>query len=1117
MTEQEARELYLRLQSQQQGQPGMQPQVPKQMSADEAQKLFSAMKLDQENALGDTANRVPLLPTDDPYQDFVRGLATGPIAATIGMPADLIANLVQGAGAVYGLLTGPSIEDIAAGKAKAPEELGFVSFDRSRIPGTTENIQSIIESLTGLKLQQQGISPASQIAYATGAGVTGALGFQGLQRAAQAAPAAIRSFAGSPLDTAKAAAVEAALSGVTAGLGAGAQYLAEDVSVGGVSLAPVIGAATEFGAAGAIGGVQSMREQMSPEARRRGIDEKAVEVAVRQFGAPTLEDVAQGLSLVDMPVQQYEAIRNELIQMVDAGMQVQQPEGYALTTSRAIELGREQTGTTQPFSAAMGVERLLMDSPHFKFLRNAKENNVTGLVDLIGQMNPQEGARLMAVDDIRRAVAAEGAARRASLNQGISDVRVDPDVMQLQREEANNALDNLLTGLGRGSGVTDDQIGRVGRQAFDSTYASMKAQVSDAYNSIKSDQVFPDPSGAIMDTLKVDFGENFMAREGMEVERILNKLEPSKKTVTTTVGVPSALALGSPQGTTTKTSKVIDFDSMRSAMQELTSLRLAANREARQGIPGAAAKARSAKIAIKMMQDHIDAIDPVASQGLKAARALRLQQAVQFESGPAADIIALGRGSQDKIPDEAFFRGFLNSGKARDIEQFMTLFGKNKGAMAAADQWLSKSFLDFVGSESSPSTIRNKAQQFLNDPKKATLFKQFPEMRQRVLDVVSTSDDVYTMANRLAKYSDAEIAARGASQKEVVDALTKLNNKPYANSAAQNYLADRFLNGLLTNTDAQGNTLSDDWKKNVGNFMTNYRQVLTAFPDVKAKFEQIRESAKSAEEFQNKLKNSVVGHFVKGGDAESAVKAWLSSSNKRNETAELADMMKARPEMKPLLRNALLEHMFITAGGNSADLKVRINGVRSFMSDDLNKPIVDMLLSSEDRKKLDVIDQFMRLEQRFELSRTAGSQTAPQSTILAELDSYGIGMVRGMLRRVMQHSLTGAGGTAGTLIGQLGGEAMSARQQARMDKERSMATEVYMRMLADPQTFRDMLQKHPKTEQKTVKERLSRSLNATLQRMAVQSAVTAATDQRALEERQRRLTELEQQAMQGNQ
>jgi hypothetical protein len=86
-----------------------------------------------------------------------------------------------------------------------------------------------------------------------------------------------------------------------------------------------------------------------------------------------------------------------------------------------------------------------------------------------------------------------------------------------------------------------------------------------------------------------------------------------------------------------------------------------------------------------------------------------------------------------------------------------------------------------------------------------------------------------------------------------------------------------------------------------------------------------------------------------------------------------------------------------------------------------------------------------------------------------------------------------------------------------MDKERSMATEVYMRMLADPQTFRDMLQKHPKTEQKTVKERLSRSLNATLQRMAVQSAVTAATDQRALEERQRRLTELEQQAMQGNQ
>jgi hypothetical protein len=1116
MTEQEARELYLRMQSQQQGQPGMQPQpqMPPRMSVDEARQMYSAMQIDKENALDDTANRVPLLPSDDPFQDFVRGFSTGLGVSLLGMPADTIANLVQGAGAVYGLLTGPSIEDIASGKAKAPEELGFVSFPRERIPGTTENIQSIIESLTGVKLQQQGISPSSSVAYATGQGIGGALSFRGLQTAAQAAPAAVQRFAGAPLDSAKALLAEAALSGGTAGLGATAAQLAGDTTVAGVPIAPLVSAATEFGTSGAIQGVASVRDRYSPEARRRAIDEKATEVLIRQFGAPTVEDVANGLSLVDMPTQQYNAIREELIQMVDAGMQVERPEGLTMTTARAIELGRQEAGTAGPFSAPLSVERLLLDNPRFKFLRNAKDNNVTGLVDMIGQMNPDQGARLMATDEVRRAIAAEAAARRASLSQGLGDIQVDPDAMRLQREQANNELDTLLEGLGKGSNITDDQLGKVGRQAFDSAYASMRAKVNAAYDSIVSEQAFPDPSKEIMDTLKVDFGENFMANEGIEVDRILSKLEPSSKTVISGQGLTPGLALGSPQPTSTKTTKVVDFKSLNSAMRELTTLRLAANAQARQGIPGAAVKARAAKKALGMLSDHIETIDPVAAGDLKAARALRMQQGITFESGPSADVIALGKGSQTKLPDEVFFRGYLNSGKVRDVEQFMALFGDNKAAMAAANQWMSNQFLTFIGPESSPGTIRRKADAFLNDKKYSAFFRQFPEMRQRVADVSATAGDVYTMANRLANYSDAEIAARGASQAEVVDALTKFENKPYANMAAQHYLADRFLQSLLKGTDESGNALGAEWKRNVANFKRSYSQTLKAFPDVQKQFDKVLASARSAEEFQSYLKNSVVRHFVEGGDAEAAVKAWLSSNNKRVETAELAELIKTNPQMKPLLRNAMFEHMFTAAGGNSPDLRTRIGEIRKFTQDDLNKDIIKTLVSSEDIKKLDNLDKFILLEQRLEKARTAGSQTAPQSTILAELESYGIGMVSNMLRRFTMLGLQAAGGAPATVAGQAAGDIASARRQARLEKEKNLATEVYSRMLADPATFKLMLERHPKKDQPTVKEQLSRSLNATLQRMAVQSAVTSAMDQRRLQERERRLAEIEQSVMQ---
>jgi len=83
-----------------------------------------------------------------------------------------------------------------------------------------------------------------------------------------------------------------------------------------------------------------------------------------------------------------------------------------------------------------------------------------------------------------------------------------------------------------------------------------------------------------------------------------------------------------------------------------------------------------------------------------------------------------------------------------------------------------------------------------------------------------------------------------------------------------------------------------------------------------------------------------------------------------------------------------------------------------------------------------------------------------------------------------------------------------------LEKEKNLATEVYSRMLADPATFKLMLERHPKKDQPTVKEQLSRSLNATLQRMAVQSAVTSAMDQRRLQERERRLAEIEQSVMQ---
>lgn len=161
-----------------------------------------------------------------------------------------------------------------------------------------------------------------------------------------------------------------------------------------------------------------------------------------------------------------------------------------------------------------------------------------------------------------------------------------------------------------------------------------------------------------------------------------------------------------------------------------------------------------------------------------------------------------------------------------------------------------------------------------------------------------------------------------------------VGDNPDAIKAARDYVATEAKARML----APNGELKSNWENALGGLLNEKRAVIERFPGLLQDINSAKYATKATEKAKSLLTEGGTAHFNKALDAENAVKRFLASPNKREDTQDILNLIGNDPEMKGHLAAAIKDQLLNKTMQNGMS---DINGNQIFSRGAAHKFLVD--------------------------------------------------------------------------------------------------------------------------------------------------------------------------------